>query len=50
MFGLAGQDDLMWEIAGDLRLPVEDDEITRGRTWDIQLALALLQATSGAGS
>ena len=32
---------------GDLREPLTDEQITSGRTWDVQLALALLDATAG---
>ena len=45
--GLQGQSDLMFEVAGDLRDPVSDEEAAQGRTWDMQLAYALLDATSG---
>ena len=34
---------------GDLREPLSDEQITTGRTWDVQLALALLDATAGTG-
>ena len=34
---------------GDLREPLSDEQITIGRTWDMQLALALLDATAGTG-
>ena len=47
--GLHGQTDFMWEIAGDLREPLSDQMITNGRTWDVQLSLALLEATAGTG-
>ena len=45
--GLKGQTDFMWEIAGDLRESLSDEMITSGRTWDVQLSLALLEATAG---
>ena len=32
---------------GDLREPVTEEEERRGRSWDVQLALALLDATAG---
>ncbi|CAM9302999.1 unnamed protein product [Ectocarpus sp. 4 AP-2014] len=44
--GLYGQTDLCWEAAGDLRDPVSDEDFARGMTWDVRLALALLEATS----
>lgn len=44
--GLVGQTDFMTETAGDLRMPVDEHEILRGRTWDVQLALGLLDATT----
>lgn len=44
--GLYGQTDLCWEAAGDLRHPVSDEDFARGMTWDVRLALALLEATS----
>ncbi|CAM9407339.1 unnamed protein product, partial [Hapterophycus canaliculatus] len=44
--GLYGQSDLCWEAAGDLRHPVSDENFARGTTWDVRLALALLEATS----
>lgn len=44
--GLLGQTDPCWEAAGDLRDPVSDEDFARGMTWDIRLALALLEATS----
>lgn len=47
VFGLQGQSDFIWEVAGDLREPVGDADYERGRTWDVQLAVALLQATDG---
>lgn len=43
--GLNGQTDLCWEVAGDLRDPVSDEDFSRGLTWDVRLALALLEAT-----
>ena len=43
-----GQSDLT-DSCGDLRQAVSDEEFTLGRTWDVQLALALLEATSGLG-
>eukprot|EP00752_Nemacystus_decipiens_P006521 g5872.t1 len=43
--GLYGQTDLCWEVAGDLRDPVSDEDFSRGMTWDVRLALALLEAT-----
>ena len=47
VFGLRGQNDFIWEIAGDLCGKVSDAEYEKGRTWDVQLAIALLQATDG---
>ena len=40
---------MLWDEVGDLRQPLLDDQITNGRTWDIQLAYALLDATMGTG-
>ena len=42
-----GQTDMTFENAGDLRQALSEEDIKRGRTWDINLALALLDATSG---
>eukprot|EP01036_Dinobryon_divergens_P046753 gene46753-62547_t len=47
--GLLGQTDFLWDVCGDLRHPVSDDEYAIGRTWDVQLALALMDATAGTG-
>lgn len=44
--GLLGQTDMCWEAAGDLREAVSDDDFARGLTWDVRLAVALLEATS----
>lgn len=44
--GLYGQTDQCWEAAGDLRNPVSDDDFARGMTWDVRLALGLMEATS----
>lgn len=44
--GLYGQTELCWEAAGDLREPVSDEDFSRGMTWDVRLALALLEATA----
>lgn len=44
--GLYGQTDLCWEAAGDLRERVSDDDFARGLTWDVRLALALMEATA----
>lgn len=37
---------MCWEAAGDLREAVSDDAFARGLTWDVRLAVALLEATS----
>lgn len=37
---------MCWEAAGDLREAVSDDDYARGLTWDVRLAVALLEATS----
>ena len=47
--GLVGQTDVMWEAAGDLREEVGEDMYRRGATWDVRLALGVLEATAGAG-
>ena len=47
--GLVGQTDAMWEAAGDLREEVGEKLYQRGATWDVRLALAVLEATAGAG-
>ena len=43
-----GQTDMMWDAAGDLRTSISEEDTSAGRTWDINLALALLDATAGA--
>lgn len=45
--GLQGQLDASLDEVGDLRSPLTDDQINQGRTWDCQLAMALLDATAG---
>jgi hypothetical protein len=48
--GLQGQTEALWECAGDLRKSVDEkEEEERGRTWDVQLALGVLDATAGTG-
>jgi len=47
--GLAGQTDLVWDAAGDLREEVGEAMFKRGATWDVRLALAVLEATAGCG-
>ena len=47
--GLIGQTDAIWEAAGDLREEVGESLFKRGATWDVRLALAVLEATAGAG-
>lgn len=37
---------MCWEAAGDLREPVSDEDFARGMTWDVRLALGLLEATA----
>ncbi|CAM9351837.1 unnamed protein product, partial [Phaeothamnion confervicola] len=44
--GLQGQTELIWEAAGDLRVPVTDEQAADGLTWDVRLALALHEATA----
>ena len=44
--GLLGQSDMSFDLCGDLRYPVPQTAEILGRTWDVQLALALLDATS----
>lgn len=46
---MMGQQDMIWEAAGDLRESVSEEDYLKGRTWDVQLALALLDATCGDG-
>lgn len=45
--GLAGQTDFSFDLFGDLRECVSEEEEGRGRTWDINLAIALIMATCG---
>ena len=47
--GLIGQTDLMYDAAGDLRDEVGEEMYKRGATWDVRLALAVLEATNSAG-
>jgi hypothetical protein len=47
--GLIGQTDLMYDAAGDLRDEVGEEMFGRGATWDVRLALAVLEATNSAG-
>eukprot|EP01036_Dinobryon_divergens_P028956 gene28956-37989_t len=47
--GLRGQTDWLWDICGDLRMSVSLEEEEAGRGWDLQLALALLDASMGTG-
>ena len=47
--GLQGQTDWLWEICGDLRNDISESDELKGRSWDIQLALALLDASAGTG-
>lgn len=44
--GIYGQTDMCWEAAGDLREPVSDVDFARGLTWDVRLAVALMEATA----
>ena len=44
--GLLGQIDASFDDVGDLRMPLTDEQISTGRTWDVNLALALLDATA----
>lgn len=43
--GLDGQTEAMFAMAGDLREPVTDDMAARGCTWDVKMALALLEVS-----
>lgn len=46
--GLAGQTDFSFDLFGDLRECVsEEEEQKTGRSWDVNLAVALLMATCG---
>lgn len=47
--GLGGQTNKILDICGDLRNSLSDSDIIKGRTWDINLALALLEASCGEG-
>lgn len=47
--GLVGQTDLVSEAVGDLRQEVGEEMFDRGTTWDVRLAVAVLEATAGAG-
>ena len=46
--GLAGQTDLVWESVGDLREEVGQQRFEGGESWDVRMALAVLEATAGA--
>ena len=46
---MLGQQDMVWDCAGDLRNSVKEEEHAKGRTWDVNLAIALLDATCGEG-
>ena len=45
--GLRGQTDWLWDICGDLRASVSPEEEADGHGWDVQLALALVDASMG---
>lgn len=47
--GLAGQTDLTWDAAGDLREEVGQENFSRGARWDARLALGVFEACAGAG-
>ena len=47
--GLIGQTELVEEEVGDLRLEVGEEMFSKGATWDVRLAVAVLEATNGAG-
>lgn len=47
--GLMGQTDSMHDAAGDLRTEVGKERFDAGETWDVRLALAVMEATAGAG-
>jgi len=47
--GLGGQSNKILETCGDLRNSITDDDIAKGRTWDLNLAIALCDATLGEG-
>jgi len=44
--GLDGQSDMTWAVAGDLRADYPDLLRAQGLTWDLRLAVALLEAAS----
>ena len=44
---MLGQQDMVWDCAGDLRNSVSEEEHAKGRTRDVNLAIALLDATCG---
>ena len=46
---MLGQQDMIWDCAGDLRNSVSEEQYSKGHTWDVNLALALLDATCGDG-
>lgn len=46
--GLVGQSDVSFDSFGDLREVAEPEAEMQGATWDLRLAVALLEATSGA--
>lgn len=46
--GLVGQSDMSFDSFGDLREVAEPEVEMQGATWDLRLAVALLEATSGA--
>jgi hypothetical protein len=47
--GLVGQTDGMHTAAGDLRAEVGQARFEAGETWDVRLALGVMEATAGAG-
>jgi hypothetical protein len=47
--GLIGQTDLVSGEVGDLRQEVGEEMFSKGATWDVRLAVAVLEATNGAG-
>lgn len=49
ILNLVGQSDACWEALGDLREPLDETQEALGRTWDLNLAFALLDATAGEG-
>ena len=47
--GLEGQTDATWDVAGDLREEVGEEQFSKGSKWDVRLALAVFEACAGSG-